>query len=52
MCRRAKVKVLAAAMGDPRVEYAKFHDYVAKILTSNPGSTCFVKCDTRSQPGK
>ena len=39
-------------MGDPVVEYAKLHDYVAEILRSNPGSTCYVKCDRKSEPGK
>ena len=43
--RRAKNKVLTAAMGDPRVEFAKLYNYVDEIKRSNLGSTCFVKCE-------
>ena len=46
------MKVLSAVMGDPRVEFAKLHDYIDEIKRSNPGSTCFVKCEKGVELGQ
>ena len=42
VCRRAKNKVLAAAVSDHRVEFMKPHDHVDEIKKSNHTSTSSI----------
>jgi len=39
-------------MGDWKVEFARFCDYADMIKQTNPGSSCWVKIDKETEPGK
>ncbi|WMV59314.1 hypothetical protein MTR67_052699 [Solanum verrucosum] len=51
-CYRAKQRIMKEDMGDWNVEFARLCDYADMIKQTNPGSSCWVKIDKETEPGK
>jgi len=52
ICYRAKLRVLRESMGDWNMEFARLCDYADMIKQTNPGSSCWVRMDSETEPGK
>ena len=52
LCYRAKQKIMWEDMGDWNLEFARLCDYADVIKQTNPGSSCWVKIDKETEPGK
>jgi len=52
LCYRAKLMILKEFMGDWKMEFARLCDYADMIKQTNPGSSCWVRTDMESTPGK
>jgi len=52
LCYRAKQRIMKENMGDWKVEFTRLCDYADMIKQTNPGSSCWVKIDKETEPGK
>ena len=52
LCYRAKQKIMREDIVDWNLEFARLCDYVDVIKQTNPGSSCWVKFDKETEPGK
>lgn len=52
LCYRAKQKIMREDMGDWNLEFVRLCDYADVIKQTNPGSSCWVKIDKETEPGK
>ena len=52
LCYRARQKIMREDMGDWNLEFARLCDYENVIKQTNPGSSCWVKIDKETEPGK
>ena len=52
LCYKAKQKIMREDMGDWNLEFARLCDYANVIKQTNPGSSCWVKIDKETEPGK
>ncbi|KAH0694146.1 hypothetical protein KY285_021243 [Solanum tuberosum] len=50
--KKAKFMILKEFMGDWKMEFARLCDYSDMIKQTNPGSSCWVRTDRESTPGK
>ncbi|XP_070002064.1 uncharacterized protein [Nicotiana sylvestris] len=52
ICYRTKLRVLRESIGDWNMEFARLCDYADMIKHTNPGSSCWVRMDSETEPGK
>ncbi|XP_047266584.1 uncharacterized protein LOC107868353 [Capsicum annuum] len=52
ICYKAKFNVISKFMGDWKLEFSKLLDYADMIKRSNPGTSCWVRSDNETVPGK
>ncbi|MCD9645263.1 hypothetical protein HAX54_034089 [Datura stramonium] len=52
ICHRAKQIAMKDYMGDWSLKFARLCDYADQIKETNPGSSCWVRTDRESEPGK
>ncbi|KAH0761301.1 hypothetical protein KY290_017374 [Solanum tuberosum] len=52
VCFRAKCRVMSQFMGDWNLEFSRLCDYADIIKKTNPGSSCWVRTDKDTIPGK
>jgi len=52
ICYRAKMNVINKFLGDWKLEFSKLLDYADMIKSTNPGTSCWVRTDNETVPGK
>ncbi|KAM3270844.1 hypothetical protein P3S67_029046 [Capsicum chacoense] len=52
ICYRAKHIIMRENMGDWKLEFARLCDYADMIKRTNPGSSCWIKINKETKPGK
>ncbi|XP_060200939.1 uncharacterized protein LOC132629246 isoform X1 [Lycium barbarum] len=52
ICYKAKQRIIIENMGDWNMKFSRLCDYADLIKQTNPGSSCSVKIDEATEPGK
>ena len=52
ICHRAKKRIIKEFLGDWKMEFSRLCDYADMIKHTNPGTSCWVRTDRESRPGK